>query len=132
MKTKKLVPLFALLLLGQIAYSQNVKIKKNKVFVDNKEYVHTSKRSVLSDSFSLYSLNGNKEIIFVLDVPPQREGNIKYPYYHYLVKFIGTGKEIRFGDNRLKKLIKELYKSNVITNDGLDLENVAIFVEKYQ
>lgn len=114
------------------AYSQKVKIKKNVVYVDDVQYVKTSERGMLSDSFSLFSLNGDKEIIFVLDVPPQTEGDIKYPYYHYLVKFIGTDKEIRFGDNRVKKLIKELYKSKVITDDGLNMEKLDIFIEKYR
>ncbi len=132
MKNTKFLTILILFLTIQVVYSQKVKIKKNTVFVNDKEYLTTSDRGMFKESVSLYSLNGSKEIVFILDVPPQTSGEIKYPYYHYLVKFIGTGKEIRFGDNRLKKLIKELYKSNVITDDGLNIEQVNTFVEKYK
>lgn len=131
MVAKRILIILVFLFSIQLTYSQKVKIKKNTVFVNNKEYVKTSDRSLFDDSYSLYSIKGNKEIIFVLDVPPQTEGNIRYPYYHYLVKFIGTNKEIRFGDNRIKKLIKELYNSNVIDAEGLNLDAVNRFVEKY-
>ena len=114
------------------ANAQKVKVKKNTVFVDGKEYVTTSKRGMFAEGYSLYSLKENKEIIFVMDVPPQTEGEIRYPYYHYLIKFLGTGKEVLFGQNRLKPLIKALYGSNAISEDGLNLDGINSFIEKYQ
>ncbi len=131
MKIVKVLCVLVLLLLSNVSFSQKVKIKKNIVYVNGKKYVKTSDRGINTDSYSLYTIDDEKEIIFILDVPPQTEGKIRYPYYHYLVKFIGTDKEVRFGQNRIKVLIKELYKSKVITDEGIDKSKMIVFIEKY-
>lgn len=132
MTFKNLIYISAFLIMAPYCFGQKVKIKDNLILVDNEPYVKKSKTGISTDSYSLFTLKNNKEVIFVLDVPPQTEGEIRYPYYHYLVKFIGTKKEVRFGDNRIKKLIQELYKNNVISDSGLNLNQVDTFIEKYK
>nr|WP_321228103.1 hypothetical protein [uncultured Psychroserpens sp.] len=107
--------------------AQNVKLKKGKVVIDNNEIMKYEKTRGGND-LSIYDFDGN-ELIFV-----KREVNSNPEKSYAIVNFLNydLSFETKSQLYSFKKLIKELFKSKVITEDGLiDEKKAKIFVKKY-
>lgn len=131
----KKVLLFTFIIFSFFAFGQKVKIKKGEVFIDDKliyRVEDTGSSTIVSD------LKGN-EIVAILrttyEVPKNRPlyGNERSTWTNsiFTVRFLKNGKEL-LTDIAEKEIIKNLYKSNIVDEDGeLDDEKVDVFVNKY-
>lgn len=115
------------ILMTSILYCQTIKIKKNIVLVDDKEYLKLENCGMFNEGgCSLKNLK-NEEIIFITShkFPPD-------PSYTFSkVKFLGLDKSIEIRES-IKGIIKILVKNNAIDNFGnLDSQSVQIIVDKF-
>lgn len=127
---KKVLLGFALIV-SSIAFGQKVKIKKDVVYVDGKEWLLTE-----NDTFDYSLFDRNKNEIIFFKYMRQNIGNTMLfntsgkPNY-YLVKFIGTDKSIEIREFP-EDILKIIYKSNVINSDfTINKDKLNILVEKY-
>ncbi|OCK52471.1 hypothetical protein BA768_11460 [Chryseobacterium sp. CBo1] len=129
----KKILLGALLLVSCFAFGQKVKIKKNIVFVDNKEWLFAEKDNV--SDYSIYDNNKN-EIIFIKYIIQDLTSNMIFnndsnnPNY-FRVKFIGTDKTIEIRQLP-EDILKVIYKANIFNSDfSFNLDKLNILVDKY-
>ncbi|MES2430124.1 MAG: hypothetical protein V4556_04250 [Bacteroidota bacterium] len=125
MKKYILIIFFFLPLIG---IAQNIKIKKNEVFVNDSPYCKIIGKTGIgaafnSEGFSITSLEG-KELIQVKKEP----GN-----YHLVFMEDGAKMNIRKPIASLsgqKHFIKTMYNSNLLENDEINVTNREFFLEK--
>ncbi|CAI8805055.1 hypothetical protein [Chryseobacterium sp. IT-36CA2] len=131
----KKVLYISMLAFSCIAFGQKIKVKKDKVFVDDKETYHIETNDY---NFILSDLKDN-EIVSVLgstyEVPktPPIYKN-ESPYWTkliYKVRFLKSNKEV-ITDLSDKDIIKNIYKSGIFDENGTaDEAKVDLFVAKY-
>lgn len=117
------------------AQSQEIKIKKDQVFVDDKIWLKSDGCGGLGSFCSLINLSG-EEIIYMKFI--KLEGVLPITNYNktgdatYIeVKFLGMNRTVEF-DQGYKKIIKTLFSAKVVNEDGtLNEEMVDRVVEKY-
>ena len=124
-----------------MCFSQKVKLKKEKVIIDDVETYNFEKEG-LSITFSTLT---SKEFITVLSTTYQeRNPNYystpnpsKYCIQPLLnkevntIKFLESGREL-FTDLSDKEIIKAVYKANLVDENGkIDEEKLNIFINKY-
>ena len=124
-----------------LGFSQKVKLKKDKVLIDDVEVYNYEKEGFMYTFSTLSSV----EFISVLITkyqernPAHYNGNDPYAYRYpafydkevYTVKFLKSGKEL-FTDLREKDIIKAVYKSNLVDEKGeIDEEKLNVFITKY-
>ncbi|WP_396195651.1 hypothetical protein [Flavobacterium sp.] len=129
--------LFLTLFLSVIYFgsAQEVKIKKDQVFVDEQHWLNSDGCGMFGSSCSLSNLSGD-EIIYMKYVELKgvepitnynKTGNVSYSE----IKFLGLNVSIELQES-YKKIIKILYAAKVVNPDGtLDEEKVQKLVEKY-
>ena len=127
----KKVLFFSLIMIASFAFGQKVKIKKNVVLVDNKEWLLSEE-----DSFNYTIFNQDKkELIFLQYIRQNPNGNQLFlegdkPNY-YTVKFIGTNKNIEIRQFP-EDILKIIYKSELFNNDFTFNESkLDSLIEKY-
>ncbi|MDI9256140.1 hypothetical protein [Flavobacterium sedimenticola] len=118
-----------------LGFSQEVKLKKDQVFVDDQHWLNSDGCGMFSSTCSLTNLSGD-EIIYMKyielkGVEPitnyNKTGNVSYTE----IKFLGFNVSIELQET-YKKIIKILYAAKVVNPDGtLDEEKVQKLVEKY-
>ncbi len=118
-----------------LGFSQEVKIKKDQVFIDEQHWLNSDGCGMFGASCSLSNLNGD-EIIYMKYVELKgvepitnynKTGNVSYSE----IKFLGLNVSIELQES-YKKIIKILYAAKVVNPDGtLDEEKVQKLVEKY-
>lgn len=118
--------IFFFLIISINLYGQNVKIKKDIAYVNDKEYLKFENCGAFSDTCSIKNLN-NEEIIFItVDKVPR---DTRYTYDK--VKFLGFDKTIESRESR-KDLVKIFYINKVVDENGnLNEDSVNKVVEKY-
>jgi len=128
MKTKILITLFTLFAFSQTSLAQKVKVKKGIAYVDGKPYVKAEKES---GNMSIYALDGDDEIIFLkLYDPTPRDKSTSDSYF--IVRFIDFDKEVEIDGKSRKGILKMLYKSKIINEDGnINEEKMKKFISKY-
>lgn len=125
----------SMLIFSCFAFGQKVKIKKDKVFVDDKEIYHIENNDF---NFILSDIKNN-EIVSVLgstfQVPktPPIYPN-ESPYWTrviYTVRFLKSNKEA-VTDLSDKDIIKNIYKSGIFDDNGnTDESKIDLFINKY-
>jgi len=124
--------IFTLLLLSLVSIgmvnAQKIKIKKNIASVDDKPYVKVEKES---GSMSIYSLDGDDEIIFLKLYDPTPNDKSK-PDSYFIIRFIDFDKEVEIGGKSRKGILKMFFKAKVINDNGkIDEERMKKFISKY-
>ncbi len=127
--------------LSLVSFSQKVKLKKDKVIIDDIEVYNYEEEGRI---FTFSTLKSD-EFISVLSTTYQERNPAHYntnnPHAHkfpalierrvYTVKFLKSGKEL-FTDLREKDVIKAVFKSNLVDENGnIDEEKLDIFINKY-
>ncbi|MCF6131500.1 hypothetical protein [Flavobacterium wongokense] len=136
---KVLVVLF--LSISFLGFSQKVKLKKEKVIIDDVE-TYNYEEEGRSITFSTLK---SEEFITVLSTTYEEKNPAHYNQnnpqaYRYpafinkevnTVKFLKSGKEL-FTDMRDKEIIKAVFKANLVDENGnIDEEKLNIFINKY-
>jgi hypothetical protein len=129
------------LALSLVSFSQKVKLKKDKVIIDDVE-VYNYEDEGRTITFSTLK---SEEFITVLTTtyqernPAHYNGNDPNAYRYpalidkqvYTVKFLKSGREL-FTDMRDKDIIKAVFKANLVDeNNNIDEEKLNIFITKY-
>lgn len=132
---KKVVFIFAVLF-PFLGFSQDIKLKKGEVLVDEKAWLNYDGCGGFSQNCSLMLASNKEEVIYmnlviVPGVEPitnyNKNGELKY----IEVKFLGLNRTIEL-DTSFKKAIGILYNSKCINEDGtFNEEKVNRIVEKY-
>ncbi|SFA97752.1 hypothetical protein SAMN05660845_1116 [Flavobacterium swingsii] len=128
--------LVLLLIVSFLGFSQDIKLKKGEVLVDDKAWLNYDGCGGFSQSCSLMMTSNKEEVIYmnlviVPGVEPitnyNKTGDLKY----IEVKFLGLNKIIEL-DLTFKKAISIIYNSKCVNADGtFDEEKVERLVEKY-
>ena len=129
MKLKLL--LLLLLSISYSAFSQNVKLKKNKLILDDKEIMNYELKNY-SHEIHLYNLNTNDEEIFIFYHDNETRENRGDDYLK--IFFIKSNKklEVALPFDSWKQRVKFLIENNVIDKDGNLIEDkIDLFVLKY-
>jgi len=127
---KKLL-LFSLLICSFLIFGQKIKIKKNIVFVDGKEWLLAEEDTF---NYSIFDTNKN-ELIFIKYIQQNPNDTMVFndsgkPNY-FLVKFIGKGKTVEIREFP-EDILKIIYKSNIINSDfSINDDKLNVLVEKY-
>ena len=138
---KKLLFVFAALLMIGSASAQKVKFKKDKALIDDVEVYNVDKDGMM---MTLATLSGN-EFITILTTTYQEKNphhyNANNPHAHkfpqfvtkevHTVRFLKSGAEL-YTDQSFKDIVKNVHKSGMVDAEGnLDDEKVNIFINKY-
>jgi hypothetical protein len=132
---KKAVFIFVVLF-SFLGFSQDIKLKKGEVLVDEKTWMNYDGCGGFSQNCSLMITSNKEEIVYmdlviVPGVEPitnyNKTGELKY----IQVKFLGLNRAIEL-DMTFKKAISILYNSKCINEDGtFDEDKVQRLIEKY-
>ena len=132
---KKII--FGLLILFSIfGISQDIKLKKGDVLVDEKVWLNYDGCGGFSNSCSLMVLSSKEEIVYmkfvkIPGVEPITNYNKTGDLTYIEVKFLGLNKSIELKEG-FKKAINMIYNSKCINDDGtFDEEKVQRIIEKY-
>ena len=124
MKLNHLVLSLIFILFTSITHAQNIKIKKDVVYVDSKEYLTIGGDE---NNVSFYDLNDN-EIIFLKYIHDSKYGSLYTKITFLDSKLSFTSKSYIFTK---KLLIKKLIQDKTLKNCQLIPEKVERFVLKY-
>jgi len=137
---KKIVTIL-FLCISVFGFSQKVKLKKEKVIIDDIETYNYEKEG-MSITFSTLS---SKEFITVLSTIYQAKNPAHYNTYNpnaykfpafingevNTIKFLKSGREL-FTDLSDKEIIKAVFKANLVDENGaIDDEKLDMFINKY-
>lgn len=138
MKTIKIIFILFVLFSSLCGFSQKVKLKKDKVLIDDVEvYTNVDEGTVNT----LSTLSGTEFITIVATYYDERNPARNLPNGHnfpatirkaiYTVKFLETGREL-FTDLSFKDIIKSIYNSKMVDEKGeIDGDKMNIFITKY-
>ena len=126
---------FIISFISILSFSQEVKLKKGNVIVDDVAWMKYQDCGAFDRTCSLLNLN-NEELIFfkfvnVEGALPSTTANSKGTLSYVEIKFLGFNKSFEI-QKRQKDIIELLYNSKVMNTDGtLNQEKAAILIEKY-
>jgi len=119
-----------------LGFSQDIKLKKGEVLVDEKSWLNYEGCSGFSQNCSLMMTSNKEEVVYmnlviIPGVEPitnyNKTGDLKY----IEVKFLGLNRTIEL-DMTFKKAISILYNSKCINDDGtFNEDKVQRLIEKY-
>ena len=130
-----------IMLISLVSFCQKVKLKKDKVIIDDIEVYNYEKEG---NSITFSSLS-DVEFISVLSTTYQEKNPAHYntnnpQAYRYpallnkevaTVKFLKSGRELS-SDMSDKEIIKAVFKSKLVNENGqIDEEKLNIFINKY-
>ncbi|SEC46002.1 hypothetical protein SAMN04489761_3054 [Tenacibaculum sp. MAR_2009_124] len=127
---KKLI-LLLLFITTSICYSQKIKIKKNKVLVDKKEYMQCEKENTY-ETFGIYlsELNSDEQKIKI--TIHSNETHMYLDDDYAKISFLTKGTQAEIKSRSLKNMVKLLIKNKVLTSDGkIDEEKIELFIKNY-
>jgi hypothetical protein len=122
--------------LSILSFSQEIKLKKGDVLVDEKVWLNYDGCGGFSNSCSLMLTSNKEEIIYmefvkIPGVEPITNYNKTGDLTYIEVKFLGLNKSIEL-DLTFKKAISIIYNSKCINEDGtFDEDKVQRIIEKY-
>ena len=122
---------FILLVCTLAIQAQEIDFKKGTVFLDGKA-VLSYKVENRATEFTLYKLNTNEEVAFIIDYENQTVGYRKDDYYK--INFISIGLKLESSNilGTWKKVVKWFFKNDLFNNNAeLNKDKVKVFVEKY-
>ncbi|MCD9615526.1 MULTISPECIES: hypothetical protein [Chryseobacterium] len=131
----KKVLYISMLAFSFLAFGQKVKIKKDKVFIDDKETYHIETNDfnfILSDIKDNAVVSALGSTYQVPKTPPLYPN--ESPYWTkviYTVRFLKYNKEL-VTDLADKDIIKNIYKSGIFDENGnADESKIDLFIAKY-
>ncbi len=123
-------------LISAFAFSQDIKLKKGEILVDDKVWLNYDGCGGFSGSCSLMMVSDKQEIIYMkfIRIPgaePITNYNKTGELTYIEVKFLGLNASIELKES-FKKAISIIYNSKCINEDGtFDDDKVLRLVEKY-
>ncbi len=129
MKKSILTTLLSLMTL--LCFSQEVKFKKDIIFVDKKEFLSFEKGGTFGAvSYDLHELVSKKRIITLVYNNGGTHMELSDDYTQ--IKFITTGVKAEISGGDLRQAIKILLKNEVLTADGtIDESKIELFIKNY-
>ena len=129
MKKSILTTLLSLMTL--LCFSQEVKFKKDIIFVDKKEFLSFEKGGTFGAvSYDLHELVSKKRIITLVYNNGGTHMELSDDYTQ--IKFITTGVKAEISGGDLRQVIKILLKNEVLTAGGtIDESKIELFIKIY-
>lgn len=129
MKKSILTTLLSLMTL--LCFSQEVKFKKDIIFVDKKEFLSFEKGGTFGAvSYDLHELVSKKRIITLVYNNGGTHMELSDDYTQ--IKFITTGVKAEISGGDLRQAIKILLKNEVLTAGGtIDESKIELFIKNY-
>lgn len=129
MKKIALVSLFVSFLC-RVSFAQDVKIKKNIVYVNGQEEAQLEENP--KNYFTLKSLADDKDLVFLKLVDPSVDATPQFNDNYFVLLFPDHDDEVQYKDFRILYAIKFLYQNKVIQDGKINIENLNDFVETYK
>lgn len=128
---KKSILTTLLTLMAMLCFSQEVKFKKDLIFVDKKEFLSFEKGGTFGAvSYDLHELVSKKRIITLVYNNGGTHMELSDDYTQ--IKFITTGVKAEISGGDLRQAIKILLKNEVLTADGtIDESKIELFIKNY-
>ncbi len=128
---KKSILTTLLSLITMLCFSQEVKFKKDIIFVDKKEFLSFEKGGTFGAvSYDLHELVSKKRIITLVYNNGGTHMELSDDYTQ--IKFITTGVKAEISGGDLRQAIKILLKNEVLTADGtIDESKIELFIKNY-
>lgn len=128
---KKSILTTLLTLMAMLCFSQEVKFKKDIIFVDKKEFLSFEKGGTFGAvSYDLHELVSKKRIITLIYNNGGTHMELSDDYTQ--IKFITTGVKAEISGGDLRQAIKILLKNEVLTADGtIDESKIELFIKNY-
>ena len=124
------------LFISVVSFSQDIKLKKGEILVDDTVWLKYDGCGGFSNTCSVMISDSKEEIIYmnfvkVPGVEPITNYNKTGELSYIEIKFLGLNKSIEL-DNTFKKAISIIYNSKCIKEDGtFDEDKVQRLIEKY-
>ena len=128
---KKSILTTLLSLITMLCFSQEVKFKKDIIFVDKKEFLSFEKGGTFGAvSYDLHELVSKKRIITLVYNNGGTHMELSDDYTQ--IKFITTGVKAEISGGDLRQVIKILLKNEVLTAGGtIDESKIELFIKNY-
>jgi hypothetical protein len=128
---KKSILTTLLTLMAMLCFSQEVKFKKDIIFVDKKEFLSFEKGGTFGAvSYDLHELVSKKRIITLVYNNGGTHMELSDDYTQ--IKFITTGVKAEISGGDLRQAIKILLKNEVLTAGGtIDESKIELFIKNY-
>jgi hypothetical protein len=128
---KKSILTTLLSLMTMLCFSQEVKFKKNIIFVDKKEFLSFEKGGTFGAvSYDLHELVSKKRIITLVYNNGGTHMELSDDYTQ--IKFITTGVKAEISGGDLRQVIKILLKNEVLKAGGtIDESKIELFIKNY-
>ncbi|MPT33970.1 MULTISPECIES: hypothetical protein [Flavobacterium] len=122
---------FLLCLITSLGFSQKIKLKKEKIFLDDKEFLSCEKGGAFGAvAYELSELNTNKRIIILVQNDGGTHMEIADDYTQ--IKFLTKGEQAEIRGGNIYNAIKLLLKNGVLTPEGtLDESQIDLFIKNY-
>ena len=123
-------------LISTFAFSQDIKLKKGEILVDDKAWLNYDGCGGFSGSCSMMMISDKQEIVYMkfVKIPggePITTYNKTGELTYIEVKFLGLNRFIELKES-FKKAITIIYNSKCINEDGtFDEDKVSRLIEKY-
>ncbi|HNP31903.1 MAG TPA: hypothetical protein PKN96_01275 [Flavobacterium sp.] len=124
-------------LISALVFSQEIKLKKGEILVDDKAWLNYDGCGGFSANCSLMLTSNKEEVIYmkfvrVPGVEPITNYNKTGDLTYIEVKFLGVNRSIELENVTFKKIITIIYNSKCINDDGsFDEDKVQRLIEKY-
>ncbi|MDQ0064564.1 hypothetical protein [Chryseobacterium lathyri] len=111
------------------AFAQEVKLKKDAVYVDNKECL----KVVSNNSRNFVFTTLDKQRLFSFDYIITGENREGFAAGYVKVYFFETNEVLTFKNNRFTKkvFIQNLINDKVLDNCALNIDNIKGFIQRY-
>jgi hypothetical protein len=118
-------------LMTMLCFSQEVKFKKDIIFLDKKEFLSFEKGGTFGAvSYDLHELVSKKRIITLVYNNGGTHMELSDDYTQ--IKFITTGVKAEISGGDLRQVIKILLKNEVLTAGGtIDESKIELFIKNY-
>jgi len=128
---KKSILTTLLSLMTMLCFSQEVKFKKDIIFVDKKEFLSFEKGGTFGAvSYDLHELVSKKRIITLVYNNGGTHMELSDDYTQ--IKFITTGVKAEISGGDLRQVIKKLLKNEVLKAGGtIDESKIELFIKNY-
>ncbi len=128
---KKTLTLLAFLTFSNLISAQEVKLKKEKVLLDEVEILKYEREDFGVYQIHFYDLKNNDEILFIKRNDNETKGYLDDDYTQ--IKFIGLKKGLEVKQKKTwSSYLEWLIKNKVINSDGtLNEEKVDALIENY-
>lgn len=128
---KKTLTLFLSISLASLVHAQKIKLKKDKVLVDKKEFLEFERGGSFGAlTYEISELSSGKRLVLFTEYNNGTHMDITDDYTK--IKFLSTGESAEINGGSIKDAIKLLLKNQVLTKDGtIDEVKIDLFIKNY-